>query len=254
MEDQFNNYIHQLQDLENAENVASLKAFRDMNVAILSFYPIIIGNIDRVIRLGSVSFDTIQEIKEKVGILIECKKEYEKLLSSRKSKMYALDIQYLLERINEITLHEVSSYKEEISAALYKNEKQLIKESEHPVPKIDPIQQEIARLEKLMFNTTTSIPQNKLLLIAEHSTNPHAIARLMYSNSISILESLLKNENVKDTDKSIIRRRIKEIINSKKEYLKETSGCLGSLASFIFLGSITTFMIYLGVKFFTQII
>ena len=128
MADGFNDYIRQLHELENAENVASLKAIREMNEGILSFFPSIWGSINNLISSKSVPLDVIDEIKSNLTSLSQCKKYINMLSSSEKSKFYANNIAALLNQRLTLSLSESVSYERELLEMVHHNETKLNEE------------------------------------------------------------------------------------------------------------------------------
>ena len=125
MDENFKNYLGQLQDLENNEHVMSLKAMRDMNISSISFFPSILEGIDNLIASGKATQDIVDDIKDSFLHISSCRSLYEQLSSCKKSNLYEENILNLLARKKSITLYDVKLYKEELFEALDKNSKQL---------------------------------------------------------------------------------------------------------------------------------
>jgi len=125
MDNNFDDYLKQLQGLENSENIASLKTLRDMHSNVLSSFPTIIDGINRLIGSSSVQMDTISDIKEKIPVLSRCRQLYEELSACEKSRMYGASIEKLLRRKEVVTLLEVNQYQSDLSDMLQKNEAQI---------------------------------------------------------------------------------------------------------------------------------
>ena len=75
--DNFEDYLKQLQNLENSETTATLKAIRDINLATLSFFPEILGGIEKLIESGTAPQDVIEDIKRVLPVLSRSRSSYE---------------------------------------------------------------------------------------------------------------------------------------------------------------------------------
>ena len=128
MKNSFEDYIKQLQELENAENVASLKAICEMNEGVLSFFPSIWESINNLIFSNSVPLDVIDEIKKHLTSLSHCKRYINTLSSSEKSKFFANNIDALLYQRHALTISESDSYERELLEMVHQNEIKLREE------------------------------------------------------------------------------------------------------------------------------
>lgn len=128
MADGFNEYIKQLQEIEDAENVASLKAIRVMNEEVLSFFPSIWESINNLIISNSVPLDVIDEIKKHLTSLSHCKMQINTLSSSKKSQFYSDKISALLNQRLALTIYEAELYERELFEMVRLNEVKLVEE------------------------------------------------------------------------------------------------------------------------------
>lgn len=244
MQNSFEDYIKQLQELESAENVVTMKALRDMNENSLKFFPVIWKSINQMIDTNSVTFDVVQDIKEHLPVLSKCKRNYDELSKVQRSKYHSTKITKLLSLKNSLTIQEAKSYESELEEMLRMNEAKLLEEKTkkiekevEPTPVIDP---EVLKYEPI-YLSGTDIPIAKRLLLAKESANKEVIRKLKRSKSISILETLLQNKYLKEKERVFIKNRIENVKNQPKPTRppKKEGGCLGCLASItIFLGTI----------------
>lgn len=130
MNNSFKDYIQQLQDFETAENVANLKALREINEGILKYFPSIWDSINRLIESNSVTYEIYQDIKNKVPTLSNCKKYHIKLNNVPISQFYSTAITDLLSHKDIISLAEIVSYESDLIEMLSINENKLKQEEE----------------------------------------------------------------------------------------------------------------------------
>ena len=220
----FDAYIKGLQEIENYEHTATLRAMCEMNNDALSFFPAIITGIDKIIKSGSVPPDFTKGIEEKLPILLSCKQNYDKLSSAKRSNLYASSIKDLLSRRNTISIVEVESYEQELLALLEKNKAQIKVES---VPVVNP---EVVALEQ-KFMRGENITQKERVLLAEMSANKDVIRKLKKTKSISIMEALQKNKLISDSERAYCKNRIKDIKNQREAQQEGGGGCLGCIFS-----------------------
>lgn len=135
MVNDFESYIKQLQDLENAENVAQLKAIREMNENVLSFFPLIWESINKLISSRSISQDTINEIKKSISYLSTCRIIYWELSSCERSQLYSQGIISLLAQKDMIGIIDAEVYERKLQEILDKNAIEVEKEKEINVEK-----------------------------------------------------------------------------------------------------------------------
>lgn len=133
MENNFDDYIRQLQSLESSENIASLKSLRDMHSAVLLHFPAIMEGVNDLIASGSVQIDIINDIKEKIPVLSRCRKLYEELSASEKSHLYSSSIERLLHQKETVTLLEAEQYQSDLADMIQRNEIQIKTEKNPPV-------------------------------------------------------------------------------------------------------------------------
>ena len=125
MANEFDEYINQLRQLEITELKTKLKSLQELHKPVISFFSAISDGIDRLLSSDSISAEVISDIHAKLPDLATCKSSYEKLSSSKVSRLDADDIKQLLARKHSITLHDVASYDKEITILLKNNEAQL---------------------------------------------------------------------------------------------------------------------------------
>ena len=136
MNNSFKDYIQQLQDFETAENVASLKAFREINEGLLKYFPSIWDCINRLIESNSVTYEIYQDIKNKVPTLSNCKKYHIRLKNAPISQFYSTAITDLLSHKDIISLAEIVSYESDLTEMLSINESKFKQEEENRKQKI----------------------------------------------------------------------------------------------------------------------
>lgn len=130
MVDCFNDYLRKLQDLENAENIASLRALQKMNEGVLSFFPSIWESINNLISSNSVNIDVIDDIKKHLPSLSNCKRHIDTLSSSEKSKFYANNIVALLHQRYALIMYETEIYEQELLDMIHQNRIKLDEEKD----------------------------------------------------------------------------------------------------------------------------
>ena len=140
MQNNFDDYIKQLQNLESSENIASLKSLRDMHSVVLLHFPAIMEGVNNLIASGSVPEGIINDIKEKIPVLSRCRKLHDELSASEKSHLYSSSIERLLQQKETVTLLEVEQYQSDLADLLQKNDIQIKTEKNPPVQTETPTQ------------------------------------------------------------------------------------------------------------------
>lgn len=128
MQNSFYDYIKQLQDFENLENINSLNAIKDLNEGVFKYFPAIWDTINRMIMSNMVSLDVIQDIKDKIPVLSNCKKYHTRLLSCERSSSCSDKISSLLSFKDTLTFGELSSYEADLLELIEQNELKLSQE------------------------------------------------------------------------------------------------------------------------------
>lgn len=241
MANNFDDYIKQLQGLENSENTASLKAIKDLHGGVLSYFPKVIAGVNSILSSGSVPEKVVQEIEKSIPELSRCKSAHLQLLSCERSQLYRGEIQRLLDAKDSKTLSDVTPYCEAILGMISKNEQQLRSEKESATlntPK--PLESRLLSGEKLSWQQRCEI--------ASSTRNVSIIQKLKNDSSQKVINALLANPNVSDDVKLFISQREATRVEPSYTYTpaqdfqseQETGGLGKFILIFLIIVSIVT--------------
>ena len=256
----FNDYIKQLEELEKAENITSLKAMLSLHQDSFSFFPAVYDAINRIITSGLVTQETIKEIKELLPVISDTQRSYNQLSGCQHSEVFASSIRDLLQRKRMVLLRDLPQYNKDLMDLYEKNNRQLEndataraaekrrKEAEERAKKEaleadrrkkeaeekakrEAYLKEIQALEQKYMQGQSMSVKDKLYLV-RNTTNRDVINKLKKSKSISVLEELLKNASISEFERTEISRSIGTIIanQNKKDNEGCSGGCLSSIA------------------------
>lgn len=107
MEDAFDSYIKQLQQLEQSENRASLYSFCSLNEPVLSYFKSIWGPLQSILQSSQVDTGIIDEVKPILAILSEIRDIYESL-KSNPAKSCLDEIIHFQKQIDTLTVSTCS--------------------------------------------------------------------------------------------------------------------------------------------------
>ena len=197
MVNNFDDYIKQLETLENLENVTSLKTILDMHFNVLSFFPVIQDSLERVIKSGAVPSDIIEDIKSLMPVISRCKSSHEELAETEKSELYASKISRLLDKKNYVAIHEIIQYNEELSNMIDDNTKQLNKEAS--IKENEKAEALRRTLEEIERRRQAEVARQALQNSAKEKRILHVEREFLLSNgNISVEDACFLAENSKN--------------------------------------------------------